>query len=153
MALLCYTRNGILSRTEVSCLNFPKLKNALLCRILVYVVVLGGFIAPIVIVVSLKFVPEAIKVIASLGLAVGLLIYLFKNFVLLMAMDVGLAVLRCHNTARKHFVLKIAEIDLIDSWDYPKSHKIAKATVKEIKNLLNTYFAGLGFTAKYISYE
>ena len=83
----------------------PKLKNALLCRILVYVVVLGGFIAPIIIVVNLKFVPEAIKVIVGIGLAVGLLIYLLKNFVLLMAMDVGLAMLHCHNTARKHFVL------------------------------------------------
>ena len=83
----------------------PKLKNALLCRILVYIVVLGGFIAPIIIVVNLKFVPEAIKVIVGIGLAVGLLIYLLKNFVLLMAMDVGLAMLHCHNTARKHFVL------------------------------------------------
>ena len=83
----------------------PKLKNALLCRILVYVVVLGGFIAPIIIVVNLKFFPEAIKVIVGIGLAVGLLIYLLKNFVLLMAMDVGLAMLHCHNTARKHFIL------------------------------------------------
>ena len=83
----------------------PKLKNALLCRILVYVVVLGGFIAPIIIVANLKFVPEAIKVIVGIGLAVGLLIYLLKNFVLLMAMDVGLAMLHCHNTARKHFIL------------------------------------------------
>ena len=83
----------------------PKLKNALLCRILVYIVVLGGFIAPIIIVVNLKFVPEAIKVIVGIGLAVGLLIYLLKNFVLLMAMDVGLAMLHCHNTARKHFIL------------------------------------------------
>ena len=83
----------------------PKLKNALLCRILVYVVVLGGFIAPIIIVANLKFVPEAIKVIVGIGLAVGLLIYLLKNFVLLMAMDVVLAMLHCHNTARKHFVL------------------------------------------------
>ena len=83
----------------------PKLKNALLCRILVYVVVLGGFIAPIIIVANLKFVPEAIKVIVGIGLAVGLLIYLIKNFVLLMAMDVGLAMLHCHNTARKHFIL------------------------------------------------
>ncbi|MBO5324032.1 MAG: hypothetical protein J6A88_08050 [Oscillospiraceae bacterium] len=83
----------------------PKLKNALLCRILVYVVVLGGFIAPIIIVANLKFVPEAIKVIVGMGLAVGLLVYLIKNFVLLMAMDVGLAMLHCHNTARKHFVL------------------------------------------------
>ena len=83
----------------------PKLKNALLCRILVYVVVLGGFIAPIIIVANLKFVPEAVKVIVGIGLAVGLLIYLLKNFVLLMAMDVGLAMLHCHNTARKHFIL------------------------------------------------
>ena len=89
----------------MSCLKFPKLKNALLCRILVYVVVLGGFIAPIIIVANLKFVPEAVKVIVGIGLAVGLLIYLLKNFALLMAMDVGLAMLHCHNTARKHFIL------------------------------------------------
>jgi hypothetical protein len=89
----------------VSFLKSPKLKNALLCRILVYVVVLGGSIAPIIIVANLKFVPEAIKVIVGIGLAVGLLIYLLKNFVLLMAMDVGLAMLHCHNTARKHFIL------------------------------------------------
>ena len=86
-------------------MNFPQLKNALLCRILVYVVVLGGFIAPIIIVANLKFVPEAVKVIVGIGLAVGLLIYLIKNFVLLMAMDIRLAMLHCHNTARKHFVL------------------------------------------------
>ena len=86
-------------------MKFPKLKHALLCRILVYVVILGGFIAPMIIVANLKFVPEAVKVIVGIGLAVGLLIYLLKNFVLLMAMDVGLAMLHCHNTARKHFVL------------------------------------------------
>ena len=49
--------------------------------------------------------------------------------------------------------LRTAEIDAIDSWDYPKSHKIAKATIKEIKTLINTYFAGLGYTTKYIFYE
>ena len=86
-------------------MKFPKLKNALLCRILVYVVVIGGFIAPIIIVANLKFVPEAVKVIVGLGFGVGLLIYILKNFVLLMAMDVVLAMLHCHNTARKHFVL------------------------------------------------
>ncbi len=83
----------------------PKLKNALLCRFLVYLVVLGGFIAPIIIVANLTFVSEEVKVIVGIGLAVGLLVYLFKNFVLLMAMDVSLAMLHCHNTARKHFVL------------------------------------------------
>lgn len=86
-------------------MKFPKLKHAFLCRILVYVVILGGFIAPMIIVANLKFVPEAAKVIVGIGLAVGLLIYLLKNFVLLMAMDVGLAMLHCHNTARKQFVL------------------------------------------------
>ena len=64
-------------------MNFPRLKNALLCRILVYVVVLGGFIAPIIIVANLKFVPVAVKVIVSMGLTVGFLVYLIKNFVLL----------------------------------------------------------------------
>jgi hypothetical protein len=83
----------------------PKLKNALLCRILVYVVALGGFIAPIIVVANLKCVPEPIKVIAAIGLAAGLLVYLFKNLVLLIAMDIGLAMLHCHNTARKQFAL------------------------------------------------
>lgn len=86
-------------------MNFPKLKNTLMCRILIYIVVLGGFIAPIIIVANLKFVPEVIEVVVGLGLAVGLLIYLIKNFALLMAMDVCLAMLHCHNTARKYFVL------------------------------------------------
>lgn len=60
-------------------MKFPKLKNALLCRILVYAVVLGGFIAPIILVANLKFVPEAGKVIVGIGLIVVLLIYLIKN--------------------------------------------------------------------------
>lgn len=84
-------------------MKFPKLKNALLCRILVYAVVLGGFIAPIILVANLKVVPEAVKVIVGIGLIVVLLIYLIKNFVLLMSMDVVLAMLHCHNTARKCF--------------------------------------------------
>ncbi len=90
---------------EVSCLNFPRLKNALLCRILVYVVVLGGFIAPIIIVANLNFVSEEVKLIVGIGLAGSLSIFLIKNFVLLMAMDVWLGMLHCHNTARKCFTL------------------------------------------------
>ena len=86
-------------------MKFPKLKHALLCRTLVYVVVIGGFIAPMIIVATLKFVPDAAKVIVCIGLAIGLFIYIIKNFALLMAMDLGLAMLHCHNTARKHFVL------------------------------------------------
>ena len=86
-------------------MKIPQLKNALLCRILVYVVVLGGFIAPIIIVANLNFVPVAIKIITSVTLAIALLVYLIKNFVLLMAMDIGLATLHCNNTARKRFAL------------------------------------------------
>ena len=86
-------------------MEFPKLKNALLCRILVYVVVLGGFIAPIIIVANLNFVPETIKLVVGVAFAIALIIYLIKNFMLLMAMDIGLATLHCNNTARKRFAL------------------------------------------------
>ena len=86
-------------------MEFPKLKNALLCRILVYVVVLGGFIAPIIIVANLNFVPVAIKIITDVTLAIALLVYLIKNFALLMAMDISFATLHCNNTARKRFAL------------------------------------------------
>ena len=86
-------------------MKFPKLKNALLCRVLVYVVVLGGFIAPIVIVANLNFVPETIKIVVGVAFAIALLIYIFKNYMLLMAMDIGLATLHCNNTARKRFAL------------------------------------------------
>ena len=89
-------------------MKFPKLKNALLCRILVYVVVLGGFIAPIIIVANLNFVPETIKIITGVTLAIALLVYLIKNFVLLLAMDIGLATLHCNNTARKRFALPLS---------------------------------------------
>ena len=89
-------------------MEFPKLKNALLCRILVYVVVLGVFIAPIIIVANLNFVHETIKIIVGITLAIALLIYLIKNFMLLMAMDIGLATLHCNNTARKRFALPLS---------------------------------------------
>ena len=86
-------------------MKFPCLKNALFCRILVYVVVLGGFIAPIIMIANLNFVPQSFKIIAGIGFVIALLIYLVKNFVLLLAMDVGLATLHCQNTARKCFAL------------------------------------------------
>ena len=46
---------------------------------------------------------------------------------------------------------KNALIEEVSSWDYPKSNKISKATIKEIKDLLNTHFASLGYTTKYDS--
>lgn len=48
---------------------------------------------------------------------------------------------------------KIVEIDDFDSWDYPKSNKIAKDTIKEIKNLVDTYFSNRGYTTQYISFD
>lgn len=86
-------------------MKFPRLKNALLCRILVYVVVLGGFITPIILIATLYFVPDAIKVIVGIGLVIALIVYMVNNFILLMAMDVTLATLHCQNTARKSFAL------------------------------------------------
>ena len=59
----------------------PILKNALLCRIPVYVVVLDDFMDPIII-ENLKYVPEAIKVIAGIGLAAGRLLCLQSIFIL-----------------------------------------------------------------------
>ena len=48
---------------------------------------------------------------------------------------------------------KIAEIDAIDSWYYPKQNKIAKTTIKEMKGIINSYFAELGYTTRFISYD
>lgn len=86
-------------------MKFPRLKNPLLCRILVYVVILGGFIAPIIVVAGLKFIPDTVKIVVGIGLTIALLIYLIKNFAFLMVMDVKLAMLHCRNTARKQFIL------------------------------------------------
>ena len=86
-------------------MGFPKLKNALLCRILTYVVVLGVFIAPIVILACIPAIPTQIEVSAFLLFGVGLIYYLFKNFMLLMGMDVFLAILHCNNTARRQYPL------------------------------------------------
>lgn len=81
-------------------MTFPKLKHALLCRILTYVVVIGGFGLPIAAVCCTRFLPELVRVAIVFALVVGLLVYLVKNFVLLMGMDMALATLHCNLTAR-----------------------------------------------------
>lgn len=86
-------------------MKFPKLKQALLCRILPYVIVLGGFILPIVVVCCLDVIPEGIRVAVVFSLMIGLLVYLFKNFVVLMGMDMMLAVLHCNLSARTRYDL------------------------------------------------
>lgn len=86
-------------------MKYPKLKNALLCRILVYVVVLGGIITPIVVVASMSIIPVIIKVFTLIAVLVGALIIFFINIGMLFVMDMFLALLHCRNTARKRFVL------------------------------------------------
>lgn len=86
-------------------MKFPRLKNPLLCRIFVYIVVIGGFAAPVIIAANLKFIPKGIKVLIAVASMIGLVIYLIKNFVLLMTMDMLLAIQHCVKTARERFVL------------------------------------------------
>ncbi len=87
-------------------MKYPKLKNALLCRILVYVVIIGVALLPTVIMLLIKQIPDSIKVFTFLASCVGLLAYLFKNFILLMGLDIELAALHCHSNARTKFPLK-----------------------------------------------
>ncbi len=86
-------------------MGFPKLKNALFCRILTYVVVLGLFIAPIVVLACIPVIPVQIKVAAFVVFGAGLIYYLIKNFILLMGMDLFLAMLHGYNTARRQYPL------------------------------------------------
>lgn len=86
-------------------MNFPKLKHARLCRILTYAVVIGAFIIPIIIIANISIIPIKIKFITGMLLIVGLIIYMLKNFMVLMCMDLMLAILHCYNTARKEFTL------------------------------------------------
>ena len=94
-----------MDKQEVACLNYPKLKNSLLCTIVLCVLLVGGFIAPIVIAVSLTFLSEAARVFIMMGGLLVFLIYLIKSFPVLTVMEGLLATLSCHNTARKRFVL------------------------------------------------
>lgn len=85
-------------------MNIPKLKYPRLCRILTYVVVLGCGLLPIFIVFSLP-TPDIVRVLVLLGSLIGLLVYLFRNFMVLMMMDMALATLSCYRTARKQYTL------------------------------------------------
>jgi hypothetical protein len=58
-------------------MKFPKLKNALLCRILVYVVVLGAFLVPMALIIAnAEFFPIPIQLLGFFGPLVGLIIYM-----------------------------------------------------------------------------
>lgn len=85
-------------------MNHPKLKYPRLCRILTYVVVVGIGLLPIVL-VFLFPVPDAVRIIVLFASLIGLLVYLVKNFVVLMSMDVALAFMSCYRTARTQYSL------------------------------------------------
>lgn len=85
-------------------MNQPKLKYPRLCRILTYVVVIGAGLLPIFLVFQFP-VPDIIKIIVLFASLIGLLIYLVKNFMILMMMDMTLAMLSCYRTARKLYYL------------------------------------------------
>ena len=82
----------------------PKLKYPRLCRILTYVVVIGAGLLPIFLVFQFP-VPDIFKIIVLFASLIGLLIYLVKNFMILMMMDMMLAMLSCYRTARKLYYL------------------------------------------------
>lgn len=85
-------------------MKFPKLKYPRLCRMLTYVVVIGGWLLPMFIVFSLP-APDIIKILVTFGALGGLLYYILKNFLVLMAMDMALAQLSCLRTARTQYTL------------------------------------------------
>lgn len=83
----------------------PKLKQPLLCQILVYLPVLGAFILPMIGICCLDFISEDIRAVAVIVLVIGLLVYLFKNFVVLMGLELGLELLHCNLSARTCYTL------------------------------------------------
>jgi len=85
-------------------MSHPKLKYPRLCRILTYMVVIGAGLLPIILVFQFP-VPDVIKIIVLFGSLIGLLIYLVRNFLVLMAMDIALATLSCYRTARTQYLL------------------------------------------------
>ena len=48
-----------------------------------------------------------------------------------------------------HEESRVAAVNAIVSWSYPKSNLIARDTVKQIKSLISTYFAEQGYTVTY----
>ena len=85
-------------------MNQPKLKYPRLCRILTYVVVIVAAILPIILVFQFP-VPDGVKVVILLASLCGLLVYLFRNFLVLMMLDMTLAMLSCYRTARSKYHL------------------------------------------------
>ena len=86
-------------------MNFPKLKNAMLCRIFPYIVVIGGFFFPAVVVCCLPFVPKLAKVLTFSLCCFGLVYYIIRNIIVLMGIDMCTALVHCQNKARTQYPL------------------------------------------------
>ncbi len=72
-------------------MKFPKLKNPVLSRITSYIIVLGCMILPITAVILLPFLPDIVKIILCIGIGLADILWLFKNFLILMTVDMTLA--------------------------------------------------------------
>lgn len=86
-------------------MRFPKIKNALLCRLTVYAVVLGTTALLILAVSLMNFIPPEYRVILGFVILVGLVIYIIKNFMVLMSLDILFATMHCMLKARKQYNL------------------------------------------------
>ncbi|MBQ8503680.1 MAG: hypothetical protein IJ491_05315 [Clostridia bacterium] len=86
-------------------MKYPKIKNALLCRVLMYIVVIGGFLLPIIPISLIPFISEDAKILISFALVVALIIYMVKNLVTLMTVDATLIFINCFRNARTQFDL------------------------------------------------
>jgi len=85
-------------------MQFPQLKYPRLCRLTPYIVVVGCTAVPIGIVACLPM-PDSLRALLTIGILIGLLVYIFKNFVVLIGLDLCLAVLCTQRTARKQYML------------------------------------------------
>ena len=85
-------------------MKFPKLKNAMLCRVTLYASVLG---IPVIALLVMAFTAQysVVPIVAVILIMIVTLCFLVKNFILLFSVDAILTGLHCYNTARRHFVL------------------------------------------------
>ena len=86
-------------------MKYPKIKNALLCQIILMSVIIVGSFLPIA--AFILFIPtlELIGVILMLAWCVLAVYLLIRYFPVIFAADVILGTIHCHNTAGKRFPL------------------------------------------------
>lgn len=84
-------------------MNYPKLKHALLCRILIYVIVIGGIFLPTIVACFVPFVPRYVKPLIFLASGIALAFYIVRTMGVMMALDLSLALEHCRSTARTRY--------------------------------------------------